>query len=157
MEEGWWSGCSAGGKSGLFPSNFVKEVETGEDGEMNDLTDETGESPQGHREVTSGSQRGGGGTGEGRILSPPPSEILSLHLQDKAKDTLVPGVQRYTPALSRIMFFLVVCLTTCSSGSTYWHLFKFKYFIVRCTEQHRIRLGTEILLGEDKAKQPGIP
>ncbi|XP_067097097.1 CD2-associated protein isoform X2 [Osmerus mordax] len=41
VEEGWWSGCSARGKSGLFPSNFVKEVETGEDGEMNDLTDET--------------------------------------------------------------------------------------------------------------------
>ncbi|XP_071334653.1 CD2-associated protein isoform X2 [Trachinotus anak] len=36
VEEGWWSG-SVNGKSGLFPSNFVKELETmGEDGESND-------------------------------------------------------------------------------------------------------------------------
>ncbi|XP_029352319.1 CD2-associated protein isoform X2 [Echeneis naucrates] len=36
IEEGWWSG-SLNGKSGLFPSNFVKELDaTGEDGESND-------------------------------------------------------------------------------------------------------------------------
>ncbi|TKS75664.1 CD2-associated protein [Collichthys lucidus] len=36
VEEGWWSG-SLNGKSGLFPSNFVKELDTaGEDGESND-------------------------------------------------------------------------------------------------------------------------
>ncbi|XP_029902972.1 CD2-associated protein [Myripristis murdjan] len=42
VEEGWWSG-SINGKSGLFPSNFVKELDgTGEDGESNDSTaDET--------------------------------------------------------------------------------------------------------------------
>lgn len=40
VEEGWWSG-TMNGKSGLFPSNFVKEVETGEDGEINDVADET--------------------------------------------------------------------------------------------------------------------
>ncbi|KAM4633777.1 CD2-associated protein [Polymixia lowei] len=41
VEEGWWSG-SVNGKLGLFPSNFVKEVETGEDGETNDTAaDET--------------------------------------------------------------------------------------------------------------------
>ncbi|XP_056150281.1 CD2-associated protein isoform X2 [Lampris incognitus] len=42
VEEGWWSG-TMNGKSGLFPSNFVKEVDTtGEDGESNDSTaDET--------------------------------------------------------------------------------------------------------------------
>ncbi|CDQ56842.1 unnamed protein product [Oncorhynchus mykiss] len=40
VEEGWWSG-TMNGKSGLFPSNFVKEIETNEDEETNELTDET--------------------------------------------------------------------------------------------------------------------
>lgn len=36
VEEGWWSG-SLNGKSGLFPSNFVKELEAaGEEAEAND-------------------------------------------------------------------------------------------------------------------------
>ncbi|KAK6295278.1 hypothetical protein J4Q44_G00345040 [Coregonus suidteri] len=39
VEEGWWSG-TMNGKSGLFPSNFVKEIETNADGQTNDLTDE---------------------------------------------------------------------------------------------------------------------
>ncbi|KAM9421094.1 CD2-associated protein isoform 2-T2 [Salvelinus alpinus] len=39
VEEGWWSG-TMNGKSGLFPSNFVKEMETNADGQTNDLTDE---------------------------------------------------------------------------------------------------------------------
>lgn len=44
VEEGWWSGIF-NGKSGLFPSNFVKELDAmGEDGESNDTAaDETGE------------------------------------------------------------------------------------------------------------------
>lgn len=43
VEEGWWSGTLAG-KSGLFPSNFVKEMDAaGEEGESNDTAaDETG-------------------------------------------------------------------------------------------------------------------
>ncbi|KAG7509344.1 CD2-associated protein isoform X1 [Solea senegalensis] len=42
VEEGWWSG-SFNGKSGLFPSNFVKELDAmGEDGDTVDTTpDET--------------------------------------------------------------------------------------------------------------------
>uniref|UniRef100_A0A671TZU7 Osteoclast-stimulating factor 1 n=1 Tax=Sparus aurata TaxID=8175 RepID=A0A671TZU7_SPAAU len=42
VEEGWWSG-SFNSKSGLFPSNFVKELDaTGEEAESNDTTaDET--------------------------------------------------------------------------------------------------------------------
>ncbi|XP_062858114.1 CD2-associated protein [Trichomycterus rosablanca] len=40
VEDGWWSGIM-NGKSGLFPSNFVKEIETNEEGESNDVTDET--------------------------------------------------------------------------------------------------------------------
>ncbi|XP_067240245.1 CD2-associated protein isoform X3 [Chanodichthys erythropterus] len=39
VEEGWWSG-SMNGKSGLFPSNFVKEVDSTEDTETSDVTDE---------------------------------------------------------------------------------------------------------------------
>ncbi|XP_051951509.1 CD2-associated protein-like isoform X3 [Xyrauchen texanus] len=39
VEEGWWSG-TMNGKSGLFPSNFVKEIESTEDPETNNLTDE---------------------------------------------------------------------------------------------------------------------
>lgn len=43
VEEGWWSG-SLNGKSGLFPSNFVKEVDaTADEAESNDTAaDETG-------------------------------------------------------------------------------------------------------------------
>ncbi|XP_054617989.1 CD2-associated protein [Dunckerocampus dactyliophorus] len=38
VEEGWWSGV-LNGKSGLFPSNFVKEVDvTKDDGDSNDTT-----------------------------------------------------------------------------------------------------------------------
>ncbi|XP_016091097.1 CD2-associated protein [Sinocyclocheilus grahami] len=41
VEEGWWSG-SMNGKSGLFPSNFVKEIESAEETEpeTSDVTDE---------------------------------------------------------------------------------------------------------------------
>uniref|UniRef100_A0A4W5JI55 Osteoclast-stimulating factor 1 n=1 Tax=Hucho hucho TaxID=62062 RepID=A0A4W5JI55_9TELE len=39
VEEGWWSG-TMNGKSGLFPSNFVKEMEMNADGQTKDLTDE---------------------------------------------------------------------------------------------------------------------
>ncbi|XP_066533446.1 CD2-associated protein isoform X2 [Hoplias malabaricus] len=48
VEEGWWSG-TMNGKSGLFPSNFVKEVEMSEEGEINDAHDE----PDGKDEVMS--------------------------------------------------------------------------------------------------------
>uniref|UniRef100_A0AAY4B1Y2 Osteoclast-stimulating factor 1 n=1 Tax=Denticeps clupeoides TaxID=299321 RepID=A0AAY4B1Y2_9TELE len=41
VEEGWWSG-SMNGKFGLFPSNFVKEMEPGEDAESPDVSDEPG-------------------------------------------------------------------------------------------------------------------
>ncbi|XP_026146048.1 CD2-associated protein-like isoform X2 [Carassius auratus] len=40
VEEGWWSG-SMNGKSGLFPSNFVKEIESSEETETSVITDET--------------------------------------------------------------------------------------------------------------------
>lgn len=39
VEEGWWSG-SMNGKSGLFPSNFVKEIDSTEDAETSDVTEE---------------------------------------------------------------------------------------------------------------------
>lgn len=43
VEEGWWNGYLSG-KSGLFPSNFVKELDaTGEEAEPNDTAaDENG-------------------------------------------------------------------------------------------------------------------
>ncbi|XP_062429202.1 CD2-associated protein [Rhea pennata] len=40
VEEGWWSG-TLNGKSGLFPSNFVKELELTDDGETQDTLDDT--------------------------------------------------------------------------------------------------------------------
>ncbi|MGH0153255.1 UNVERIFIED_CONTAM: hypothetical protein FKN15_042308 [Acipenser sinensis] len=40
VEEGWWSG-TMNGKSGLFPSNFVKEIEVSDDGEQNDVLDDS--------------------------------------------------------------------------------------------------------------------
>ncbi|XP_042325431.1 CD2-associated protein isoform X2 [Sceloporus undulatus] len=39
VEEGWWSG-TLNGKSGLFPSNFVKELEIIDDGETQDSLDD---------------------------------------------------------------------------------------------------------------------
>ncbi|XP_075779505.1 CD2-associated protein isoform X2 [Pelodiscus sinensis] len=39
VEEGWWSG-SLNGKSGLFPSNFVKELELTDDGETQEVLDD---------------------------------------------------------------------------------------------------------------------
>ncbi|XP_058234970.1 CD2-associated protein isoform X4 [Hemibagrus wyckioides] len=55
VEEGWWSGIM-NGKSGLFPSNFVKEIETNEDGESNDVPEE----PEGKDEVSSPISPGNG-------------------------------------------------------------------------------------------------
>ncbi|KAM8810113.1 CD2-associated protein [Eudromia elegans] len=40
VEEGWWSG-TLNGKSGLFPSNFVKELESVDDGETQEMLDDT--------------------------------------------------------------------------------------------------------------------
>lgn len=41
VEEGWWSG-TLNNKLGLFPSNFVKELESTDDGEMHDAQEESG-------------------------------------------------------------------------------------------------------------------
>ncbi|XP_067273937.1 CD2-associated protein isoform X2 [Pseudorasbora parva] len=51
VEEGWWSG-SMNGKSGLFPSNFVKEIESTEETETSDVTEEP-ETPDGVSSPTS--------------------------------------------------------------------------------------------------------
>ncbi|EMP27789.1 CD2-associated protein [Chelonia mydas] len=40
VEEGWWSG-TLNGKSGLFPSNFVKELELTDDGETQEVLEDT--------------------------------------------------------------------------------------------------------------------
>ncbi|KAM9563505.1 CD2-associated protein isoform 1-T1 [Guaruba guarouba] len=40
VEEGWWSG-TLNGRTGLFPSNFVKELEVADDGETQDSLDDT--------------------------------------------------------------------------------------------------------------------
>uniref|UniRef100_A0A8C8VIW4 CD2-associated protein n=1 Tax=Pelusios castaneus TaxID=367368 RepID=A0A8C8VIW4_9SAUR len=40
VEEGWWSG-TLNGKSGLFPSNFVKELELSDDGETQEALEDT--------------------------------------------------------------------------------------------------------------------
>ncbi|NWU07877.1 CD2AP protein, partial [Cephalopterus ornatus] len=40
VEEGWWSG-TLNGRAGLFPSNFVKELESTDDGETQDAVDDT--------------------------------------------------------------------------------------------------------------------
>ncbi|KAM3931418.1 CD2-associated protein isoform 2-T2 [Leptodactylus fuscus] len=42
VEEGWWSGTS-NGRSGLFPSNFVKEVELSDDGEFQESSEDPAE------------------------------------------------------------------------------------------------------------------
>ncbi|XP_015667781.1 CD2-associated protein [Protobothrops mucrosquamatus] len=40
VEEGWWSG-TLNGKTGLFPSNFVKELEVTDDGEIQESLEDT--------------------------------------------------------------------------------------------------------------------
>ncbi|NXY81581.1 CD2AP protein, partial [Alcedo cyanopectus] len=40
VEDGWWSGI-LNGKAGLFPSNFVRELEVVDDGETQDTLDDT--------------------------------------------------------------------------------------------------------------------
>ncbi|NWI92658.1 CD2AP protein, partial [Pitta sordida] len=40
VEEGWWNG-TLNGRTGLFPSNFVKELESTDDGETQDALDDT--------------------------------------------------------------------------------------------------------------------
>ncbi|NXQ50058.1 CD2AP protein, partial [Catharus fuscescens] len=40
VEEGWWSGI-LNGKAGMFPSNFVKELESTDDGETQDALDDS--------------------------------------------------------------------------------------------------------------------
>ncbi|XP_040283247.1 CD2-associated protein isoform X2 [Bufo bufo] len=42
VEEGWWSGTS-NGRSGLFPSNFVKELELSDDGESQESSEDPAE------------------------------------------------------------------------------------------------------------------
>lgn len=42
VEEGWWSGI-LNGKAGMFPSNFVKELESTDDGETQDALDDAGD------------------------------------------------------------------------------------------------------------------
>ncbi|XP_071999804.1 CD2-associated protein isoform X3 [Engystomops pustulosus] len=44
VEEGWWSGTS-NGRSGLFPSNFVKELELSDDGESQESSEDTEPAP----------------------------------------------------------------------------------------------------------------
>ena len=41
VEEGWWSG-TLNNKLGLFPSNFVKELEVTDDGETHEAQDDSG-------------------------------------------------------------------------------------------------------------------
>ncbi|CAN9507616.1 unnamed protein product [Ophioblennius macclurei] len=69
VEEGWWSGCS-NGKSGLFPSNFVKELDAmADDGESNDAP----------AEETDGSAVEGSAT----PTSPPPTSGNGVIAQPK--------------------------------------------------------------------------
>ncbi|XP_019751720.1 CD2-associated protein [Hippocampus comes] len=68
VEEGWWSGV-INGKSGLFPSNFVKEVDVAkEDGDSNGTTPEEADGHGAENAVTPSSPQPA--SGNGAIVQP---------------------------------------------------------------------------------------
>ncbi|XP_053317270.1 CD2-associated protein [Spea bombifrons] len=85
VEEGWWSG-SNNGKSGLFPSNFVKELEPSDDGESQDLLEESAEPGA----VTASPASPVLSPGNGPEASPspvaPPKKIIGVGFGDIFKD-----------------------------------------------------------------------
>ncbi|KAJ0026998.1 hypothetical protein NQD34_017998 [Periophthalmus magnuspinnatus] len=103
VEEGWWSG-TFNGKSGLFPSNFVKELDTAtEDGESSEATPEEpgmkDEAAATENASTPTSPPGSAGNGALR----PPSKIMGVGFGDifagaPLKLKPVPSVPSAKPA-----------------------------------------------------------
>uniref|UniRef100_A0A3B3ZXY7 SH3 domain-containing protein n=1 Tax=Periophthalmus magnuspinnatus TaxID=409849 RepID=A0A3B3ZXY7_9GOBI len=98
VEEGWWSG-TFNGKSGLFPSNFVKELDTAtEDGESSEATPEE---PGMKDENASTPTSPPGSAGNGALR--PPSKIMGVGFGDifagaPLKLKPVPSVPSAKPA-----------------------------------------------------------
>ncbi|XP_055005400.1 CD2-associated protein [Boleophthalmus pectinirostris] len=106
VEEGWWSGAF-NGKSGLFPSNFVKELDAAaEDGEPSEATPEepgmkdgSVEAPASENVTSPTSPPGSSGNGALR----PPSKIMGVGFGDIFAGTHlklkpVPSVPSAKPA-----------------------------------------------------------
>lgn len=99
VEEGWWSGMF-NGKSGLFPSNFVKELDAAtEDGESNEATAEETDAPPTENASTPTSPPGPAGNGALR----PPSKVMGVGFGDifagaPLKLKPVPSVPSAKPA-----------------------------------------------------------
>ncbi|XP_061609013.1 CD2-associated protein isoform X2 [Phyllopteryx taeniolatus] len=90
VEEGWWSGV-INGKSGLFPSNFVKEVEvTKEDGDSNDSTADEAEGHGVENSATSSSPQPA--SGNGAIVQP--KKIQRIGYGDIFKEGSVKSMLR---------------------------------------------------------------
>lgn len=66
VEEGWWEGV-LNGKTGMFPSNFIKEL-SGESDDLGISQDE--QLSKSSKEIPTTKQEEGGGTGGGRSSLP---------------------------------------------------------------------------------------
>ncbi|XP_038162041.1 CD2-associated protein isoform X2 [Cyprinodon tularosa] len=93
VEEGWWSG-TLNGKSGLFPSNFVKELEAaGEEPEANDTVSEKSDGSGTEAAVTPTSPPPD--SGNGAIHQP--KKIIGVGFGDIFKDGSVKLRPRNSP------------------------------------------------------------
>ncbi|MEQ2270781.1 hypothetical protein XENORESO_012694 [Xenotaenia resolanae] len=93
VEDGWWSG-SLNGKSGLFPSNFVKELETaGEEAEINDTAADKTDGSGTEAVVTPTSPQPDSGNG----ATQQPRRIIGVGFGDIFKDGSVKLRTRNSP------------------------------------------------------------
>ncbi|MEQ2187848.1 hypothetical protein GOODEAATRI_008829 [Goodea atripinnis] len=93
VEDGWWSG-SLNGKSGLFPSNFVKELETaGEEAEINDTAADKTDGSGTEALVTPTSPQPDSGNG----ATQQPRRIIGVGFGDIFKDGSVKLRTRNSP------------------------------------------------------------
>uniref|UniRef100_A0A8C5MJ83 CD2 associated protein n=1 Tax=Leptobrachium leishanense TaxID=445787 RepID=A0A8C5MJ83_9ANUR len=96
VEEGWWSGTH-GGQSGLFPSNFVKEVDHVDD-EVVDITEETVEPAAGSASPASPAPPSGNGLEANLSPIAQPKKVMGVGFGDIFKE----GSVKLKPRISNV-------------------------------------------------------